>query len=105
MLKGGKSNNLNGVTLLSCDNVQHNGVKVLEYCLLEFLSKQDANLKTGLLESCSFPNSMVDRITPKTTNEDKTFISENFGIEDQWPVVCEPFTQWVIEDKFVARSP
>ena len=103
-LRERKSNNLNGITLLSCDNVQHNG-KVLEYSLLEFLSKQDANLKNWVAESCSFPNSMVDRITPKTANSDKEFIAENFAIEDQWPVVCEPFTQWVIEDKFVAGRP
>ncbi|AXA33103.1 mannitol dehydrogenase family protein [Francisella adeliensis] len=103
-LRERKLNNQAGVTLLSCDNVQHNG-RVLEYTLLEFLSKQDQNLKNWVKEKCSFPNSMVDRITPKTADEDKKTISQDFGIEDQWPVVCEPFTQWVVEDKFVTGRP
>jgi mannitol 2-dehydrogenase len=45
-----------------------------------------------------FPNSMVDRITPMTTDEDRALLAQRFGIEDAWPVVCEPFTQWVVED-------
>ena len=52
-----------------------------------------------------FPNSMVDRITPVTTDEDRAQISERFGVEDAWPVVCEPFTQWALEDKFTAGRP
>ncbi|MED7787727.1 mannitol dehydrogenase family protein [Francisella sp. 19X1-34] len=104
ILKYRKANNLNGVTLLSCDNVQHNG-KVLEYTFLEFLSKLDPNLEDWTKRNCSFPNSMVDRITPKTTDQDKKMLLNQFGIEDKWPVVCEPFTQWVIEDNFVAGRP
>lgn len=99
-----KNAGLKGITLLSCDNVQHNG-DVLQYTLLEFLSKQNNDLQKWAKANCSFPNSMVDRITPKTANEDIAFIAKNFGVEDKWPVVCEPFTQWVIEDKFVAGRP
>jgi mannitol 2-dehydrogenase len=52
-----------------------------------------------------FPNSMVDRITPVTTDEDRAEVSERFGAEDAWPVVCEPFTQWALEDNFSAGRP
>ena len=48
---------------------------------------------------------MVDRITPVTTDEDRSQISERFGVEDAWPVVCEPFTQWALEDKFTSGRP
>lgn len=48
---------------------------------------------------------MVDRITPKTANIDQQMLLDQFGIQDKWPVVCEPFTQWVIEDNFVAGRP
>jgi hypothetical protein len=52
-----------------------------------------------------FPNSMVDRITPMTTDEDRTQIKERFRVEDAWPVVSEPFTQWALEDDFSAGRP
>jgi len=56
-------------------------------------------------ENVSFPNSMVDRITPVTTDADRADVAERYGIEDGWPVVCEDFEQWVLEDKFVAGRP
>ncbi len=56
-------------------------------------------------QEVAFPNSMVDRITPVTTDEDRAVLAERFGIEDAWPVVCEPFTQWVIEDRFTSGRP
>jgi mannitol 2-dehydrogenase len=52
-----------------------------------------------------FPNSMVDRITPVTTDEGRAEVRERFGVEDRWPVVCEPFTQWVLEDSFALGRP
>src|SRR5262249_1994425 len=55
--------------------------------------------------SCSFPNSMVDRITPQTQPEDIAWVRDEIGIVDAWPVVCESFRQWVIEDAFVAGRP
>jgi mannitol 2-dehydrogenase len=55
--------------------------------------------------SCAFPNGMVDRITPVTSEADKAQLAERFGIADAWPVVCEPFTQWVIEDDFPQGRP
>ena len=53
---------------------------------------------------CAFPNSMVDRITPVTAPEDIARLADEFGVEDAWPVVCEPFTQWVLEDAFEAAA-
>ena len=55
---------------------------------------------SGSAARCSFPNSMVDRITPVTTDDDRAAVAERYGVDDRWPVVCEPFTQWVLEDAF-----
>jgi len=51
------------------------------------------------------PNSMVDRITPVTTDADRAEVADRFGIDDRWPVVCEPFVQWVLEDDFADGRP
>ena len=56
-------------------------------------------------ENCSFPNSMVDRITPVTSAEDQAWLADRCGIDDRWPVVAEPFRQWVMEDVFAAGRP
>jgi mannitol 2-dehydrogenase len=55
--------------------------------------------------SRTFPNSMVDRITPQTTDDDRAWLRDEIGIEDGWPVVAEPFRQWVLEDTFAAGRP
>ena len=60
---------------------------------------------TGSLAHVRFPNCMVDRITPQTTDADRAALSRRFGIEDQWPVLCEPFMQWVLEDSFADGLP
>jgi mannitol 2-dehydrogenase len=52
-----------------------------------------------------FPNGMVDRITPQTTDADRAELSRRFGIDDAWPVLCEPFTQWVLEENFTDGQP
>jgi len=52
-----------------------------------------------------FPNSMVDRITPVTTDDDREEVRKRFGVDDGWPVVCEPFTQWALEDSFNQGRP
>jgi mannitol 2-dehydrogenase len=62
-------------------------------------------LAPWLAEQVAFPNAMVDRITPVTSEEDITALAEQFGVEDAWPVVCEPFTQWVLEDRFPTGRP
>lgn len=91
-------------TVLSCDNLQHNG-DVAKTMLLAFVERRDPALALWLAEHGAFPNSMVDRITPATTDEHRALVREKFGIDDAWPVVTEPFTQWVIEDHFPHGRP
>lgn len=91
-------------TVMSCDNLQHNG-DVARKMLLAFAERRDPELAGWLAEHGAFPNSMVDRITPATTDEHRALVRERFGIEDAWPVVTEPFMQWVIEDNFPTGRP
>lgn len=91
-------------TVMSCDNVEHNGA-LTRRMLLQFAKEQGGELAAWLAEHGAFPNSMVDRITPRTTDGDKEDLAQQFGIEDLWPVVTEPFSQWVIEDTFACGRP
>jgi mannitol 2-dehydrogenase len=91
-------------TLLSCDNLQHNGAAARK-ALTAFAAMRSDALAQWIEANVSFPSSMVDRITPRTTEENRTFIRERFGVEDLSPVVCEPFRQWVLEDEFIAGRP
>jgi mannitol 2-dehydrogenase len=70
-----------------------------------FARLRDPELADWIERHVAFPNSMVDRITPVTTDADRTMLADRFGIDDRWPVVCEPFTQWVLEDRFPAGRP
>jgi mannitol 2-dehydrogenase len=91
-------------TVMSCDNIQGNGHMAQEV-FTAFARLRDPELGEWVEGNVLFPNSMVDRITPVTTDDDRTQISERFGVEDAWPVVCEPFTQWALEDKFSSGRP
>jgi mannitol-1-phosphate/altronate dehydrogenase len=91
-------------TALSCDNIQHNGV-VLREAVLALASLRDSKLASWIEENASFPNTMVDRITPVTQEKDIAALAERYGIIDRWPVFAETFTQWVIEDRFPAGRP
>ena len=91
-------------TVMSCDNIQANG-DVARRMFTAFAEAKDAALGAWMAEHVAFPNSMVDRITPVTTEADRAEIAERFGIDDAWPVVCEPFTQWVLEDHFTLGRP
>ncbi|OLF07048.1 mannitol dehydrogenase [Actinophytocola xinjiangensis] len=91
-------------TVLSCDNIAHNG-DVAARMLVAFATARDAALGAWIRANVPFPNSMVDRITPATTDADRESLASGFGVEDRWPVVCEPFTQWVIEDRFACGRP
>ena len=93
-----------GVTLLSCDNLPANGA-TLRGLVREFAARLDAGLAKWIDAECSFPNSMVDRIVPRTTDADRARIGAALGVDDAWPVVAEPFFDWVIEDHFVAGRP
>ncbi len=92
------------VTLLSCDNLPANG-DTLRGLVLSFAQQIDPALHTWIAQRCTFPNSMVDRIVPRTTAADRERISAGLGQQDAWPVVAEPFTEWVIEDRFAAGRP
>lgn len=91
-------------TVQSCDNVQHNG-DMTKKMLLAFAGKQDPELAKWIEANVCFPNAMVDRITPVTTPADIDLLKTEFGIRDAWPVTCEPFCQWVIEDNFSNGRP
>lgn len=91
-------------TVMSCDNMPQNG-HTLRQMFIEFAQLRDKNFAKWIAEEVAFPNSMVDRITPRTTDDDKLKIKQTFGIDDKWPVVCEPFIQWVIEDNFSDGRP
>jgi mannitol 2-dehydrogenase len=91
-------------TVLSCDNIQGNG-HVARQMITAFATRRDAELGAWMDAEVAFPNCMVDRITPVTADADRAALAEQFGVEDRWPVVCEPFTQWVIEDHFTQGRP
>lgn len=91
-------------TVMSCDNIQHNG-DVARRMFLAFAELWDADLARWMTEHVSFPNSMVDRITPGTTAQDVETVFEALGVIDECPVMCEPFFQWVLEDAFPTGRP
>ena len=91
-------------TVMSCDNLQDNGYRARR-AFTAFARLRDPDLADWVEGEVCFPNSMVDRITPVTTDADRAEVQDRFGIEDQWPVVCEPYTQWVLEDAFGSGRP
>jgi len=91
-------------TVMSCDNLPHNG-RVARNALLSFAELRDPELRGWIAERVSFPNGMVDRITPMTSPEHREQLRQDTGIEDAWPVVAETFSQWVLEDKFCNGRP
>ena len=91
-------------TVMSCDNLQGNG-DLTKRVFTAFARLRDPELGDWVEREVRFPSSMVDRITPVTTDADRAEVRERFGIEDRWPVVCEPYTQWVLEDAFKAGRP
>ena len=103
-LKVRQANNSPAFTVQSCDNIQHNGA-VTRRMLLTLTEKQDPALSQWIEKNVAFPNAMVDRITPVTTKVDTDYVSETFGLIDEWPITCESFSQWVIEDNFSNGRP
>lgn len=92
------------VTILSCDNLQHNG-NTARKAFTSFIKAQDEELAAWVNENVTFPNSMVDRITPATRLDDIIRLNAKNGTDDAAPVYCEDFIQWVIEDNFIAGRP
>jgi mannitol 2-dehydrogenase len=95
---------LPAVTVLSCDNLPGNGAAA-RAAVLGLARLVDEGLVAWIAESTTFPDSMVDRITPATTPELVASIAADPGVDDQWPVPAEPFSQWILEDAFVAGRP
>ena len=91
-------------SILSCDNIQENG-NVARSAFGAFGGALEQSFGQWISDEVAFPNSMVDRITPVTTDADRAEVAQRYDIEDRWPVVCEPFTQWVIEDRFTLGRP
>ncbi len=96
--------NLPPFTIMSCDNIPHNGAVVRD-TVTGFARLMDPDLASRIEESIAFPNGMVDRITPATGERERRLLADDFGIEDVAPVFCEDFTQWVLEDRFPAGRP
>jgi mannitol 2-dehydrogenase len=94
-----RQRNVEPFTIMSCDNIQGNG-DAAKKSFSAFAALKSPELGAWVEREVRFPNCMVDRITPVTTDDDKAEVRSRFGIDDQWPVVCEPFTQWVLEDDF-----
>jgi mannitol 2-dehydrogenase len=92
------------VTILSCDNLPDNG-DAAGRCVLAACRRRSDDLAAWVEGECRFPNSMVDRITPVTAEADIEHLRRTFGLDDRWPVVGEPFWQWVLEDDFAAGRP
>ena len=104
VLQRRRSAGLPAVTVLSCDNLPLNG-DLCKRSTLRFAAAVDAELAAWIAEAATFPNSMVDRITPATEDAHRAQLADDFGVRDAWPVVSERFAQWVVEDAFVAGRP
>jgi fructuronate reductase len=86
-------------TVLCCDNLPENG-RTVGRVLAQFAGLRDPALRPWVETEIACPSTMVDRIVPATTDADRAAIAAHLGVSDAWPVVTEPFTQWVIEDRF-----
>jgi mannitol 2-dehydrogenase len=103
-LRRRRANGVPPFTVVSCDNIEANG-NVARSVLGSFADLAEPGLGAWLRDAVAFPNSMVDRITPVTTTADVDRLAEEFGVADAWPVGCEPYVQWVLEDDFPAGRP
>ncbi|NYJ12664.1 mannitol 2-dehydrogenase [Rhizobium leguminosarum] len=103
-LKARKAKGIGPFTVMSCDNIPHNGI-VTANAVVGTAALSDPGFAEWIRENVAFPNAMVDRITPATGQREIDFLKDNFEIEDNWPVYCEEFKQWVLEDKFTAGRP
>ncbi|NQY87663.1 MAG: mannitol dehydrogenase family protein [Colwellia sp.] len=105
MLRKRMTDNHGPVTLLNCDNLRHNGTRFAN-ALVEFLQFQkDEKLLAWVSNNITCPNTMVDRITPRPTEDLPKRIQEKTGIQDNAPVMAESYIQWVIEDDFITQRP
>jgi mannitol 2-dehydrogenase len=103
-LKARRDAGIEPFTVLSCDNLPGNG-SLTRQTVVGLAGLSDPELADWIAASVSFPNSMVDRIVPATTDRERRLVEDHFGIIDELPVVCEPFRQWVVEDHFPSGRP
>lgn len=95
---------LKGLSILSCDNLPANG-QLTRQVVLGFAKQVNPKLAQWIENEVSFPSAMVDRIVPATSEEDRQQVEKALGYRDEAMVVCEPFSQWVIEDNFIQGRP
>ena len=91
-------------TVMSCDNLRHNG-NVARKAFLGYARARDADLAKWIEDNATFPNSMVDRITPTVTPDIHDKLNKESGLDDDLPVMAEDFHQWVMEDRFANGRP
>ncbi|MGJ5090732.1 mannitol dehydrogenase family protein [Bradyrhizobium oligotrophicum] len=91
-------------TVLACDNLPANG-HTLRGLVIAFAGLVDRDLAAWITDNIRFPSTMVDRIVPATTDADRADVGAALGLDDAWPIVTEPFSQWVIEDDFAGARP
>lgn len=91
-------------TILSCDNLPSNG-QTLRQVLADFIDRKAPAEAGWFAAEVACPATMVDRIVPATTDEDRAAIDRALGLQDAWPVMAEPFTQFVVEDHFTLGRP
>jgi mannitol 2-dehydrogenase len=103
-LKARRQAGIQPFTVMSCDNVPHNGV-VARNAVAGLARLFDPGLSDWIIANVAFPNAMVDRITPATGDRERQILARDFAIADAWPVFCEDFSQWVLEDRFPAGRP
>jgi fructuronate reductase len=103
-LKQRRDAGLSGVTLLTCDNLSDNG-RQLARLMRDWLAFREPDLVEWFEHECACPNSMIDRIVPASTPADLDAIEARIGLRDEGAVFTEPFSQWVIEDRFAAARP
>ncbi|MEP2652580.1 MAG: mannitol dehydrogenase family protein [Paraglaciecola sp.] len=103
-LKNRRKQGVKAFTIMSCDNIPHNG-NVAKRAVLEMAIAIDKDLAQWIETHVTFPNSMVDCITPATSTAERDRLTHLFDVDDQAPVFCEPFRQWVLEDNFTNGRP
>ena len=91
-------------TILCCDNLSANG-KTAQRIVTRFAELRSKDLSQWIADEAAFPCTMVDRIVPETTGVDRAAVSSALGMTDAWPVITEPFTQWIVEDRFASGRP
>ena len=91
-------------TIMTCDNLPANG-HTLQGVMTQFTQLARKDLLSLVSQDVAFPSTMVDRIVPATTDADRDLVAQALGVTDAWPIMTEPFTQWVIEDHFPQGRP